>query len=287
MPKYIRIAVAIAWLFLTGAPVLFGQPPAREKEIFSKMMNAMTGVKSCSFVLDIHERIKGEIKFDQFVVKLMASPYKVYVYSVTPNPGAEALLMRGANHEKAVVNPNKFPIPTLNLSPYSGILRKNHQYTLWHFGFGYIQEVLSGYEKKYGRHFFELLKVEDNATWKNREYQKLTIDNPDFGFVKYRVQQGENLVKIGEKLMVNDYMILEANPQVKNFDDVKPGQEIMVPNAFGKKIIFYMDKSTGLPMIQEVYDHKGLYGRVELSSFVLNPEFSAEDFSRYNKKYGF
>jgi len=258
-----------------------------EQVLFRRTMEAMRQVKACSFVLDIHERIRGVVRYDEFVVKLNANPYKVYVYSVTPNPGAEALLIDGENDGKAWINANRFLIPTLSLSPYGAILRKNHQYTLWHFGFGYIHDILNGYAEKYGDRFFGLLRAEEDVVWNGKTYHQLVIENDDFAFVDYTVQPGENLVGIGNKLMVNDYMILEANRGLRNFDDVKAGDRIRVPNSFGKKIVLYIDKDTFLPMVQIVYDHKGLYGRVELTSMILNPAFTPDDFSRHNKHYGF
>jgi outer membrane lipoprotein-sorting protein len=48
-----------------------------------------------------------------------------------------------------------------------------------------------------------------------------------------------------------------------------------------------VDKLSFLPMVQIVYDDKGLYSRIEYSSFVMNPAFTEEDFSKKNKKYGF
>ncbi|MFI5220286.1 MAG: LysM peptidoglycan-binding domain-containing protein [Bacteroidia bacterium] len=256
-------------------------------DIFSKMMKAMDNVQTCSFVVDVNERIKGVMKHDEYVIKLNAKPYKVYVYSIIPNPGAEALLIKGENHEKAVINPNRFPIPTLNLSPYHNLLRRNHQYTICHFGFEYISDILNGYMKKFGETFYSYMYPDADVTWKGKSYYQLVIENKNFGYENYTVKPGENLVKIGEKLIVNDYMILEANPHLKNYDDVKPGQVIKVPNSFGKKIIFYVDKNSFLPMVQIIYDDKGLYGRVEFSSFVLNPVFTKDDFSKENKKYGF
>lgn len=271
-------------LFLKQLPVLAQKNAA---EVYGKMMHAMENVHTCSFVLTINERIKGEMKHDEYVVKLNADPYKVYVYSVIPNPGAEALLIKGFNHDKAVINPNRFPIPTLNLSPYHNLLRKNHQYTLLHFGFRFIHDVLAHYTKKMKEEFFNSLKLDKEVVVKGKSYYQIVIENKNFGYEDYTVQQRENLVKIGAKLMVNDYMILEVNPKVKNFDDVKPGQVIKIPNSFGKKIIFYVDKSNFLPLTQIIYDDKGLYGHVELSSFVLNPVFKSDEFSKDNKKYGF
>ena len=247
----------------------------------------MSNVHACSFVIDVNERIKGVMKHDEYIIKLNTHPYKIYAYSVTPNPGAEALLIKGENHEKAVINPNRFPIPTLNLSPYSHLLRKNHQYTLWEFGFEFIYNVMNSCRKKSGDAFYSFLRLDADVQWKGKTFYQLVIDNKNFAYENYTVNPGENVVKIGAKLSVNDYMILELNPKIRNYDDVKAGQVIKVPATFGNKIILYVDKTTFLPMVQIIYDEKGLYCRAELSSFILNPAFTPEDFSRDNKKYGF
>lgn len=257
------------------------------EETFDRMMAAMKQVKTASFVLDINERIKGEMRHDQFVVKLNTEPYKAYVFSVTPNPGAEALYVEGENGGKAVINPNMKLIPTLHLSPYHSILRRNHQFTLKHFGFEYVYNVCNGYLQKMGNRFFNHLHLGEEVTFNNRKYIQLILQTDEFKWIPYTIQKGENLVNISQKLLVNDYMILENNPKLKNYDDVKEGQVIKVPSVFGKKIIFYVDKRSYLPMVQMVYDDKGLYSRIEYSSFVLNPVFTEEDFSKKNEKYGF
>ena len=247
----------------------------------------MKEVKTCSFVLEINERIRGELKYDEYVVKLNNNPYKAYIYSVTPNPGAEGLLIEGVNNNKALINPNRFPFITLSLNPYSMLLRKNHQYTIWQLGFNFIHEVLEGYLKKFGDAFYTNLQIEADAVSKGKSFYQLVIEKNDFHFDDYKVLRGENMVTIGQKLLINDYMILEANPKYKHFDDAKAGEVIKVPSVYGKKIILYVDKITFLPMVQIIYDNRGLYGRVELSSFVLNPKFTEMDFSKNNKKYGF
>lgn len=251
------------------------------------MMSAIKDVKTCSYVLDIQERIKGKLRYDEYVVRQNTNPYKVYVYSINPNPGAECLLIRGENNNKAYINPNRFPFITMSISPYSMLLRKNHQYVLWQMGFNFIYQVLNGYLKKYGESFYDGLFLENDTSSKGKTFYRLVIDRNDFQFDDYKALPGETMVTISEKFLVNDYMILEANPKYKHFDDIKAGDTIKVPSIFGKKIILYVDKITFLPMVQIIYDLKGLYARIELSSFVLNPDFTPMDFSKSNKKYGF
>ena len=273
-------------LFLFCSSKSFSQL-TQSKEVFDKMMFAMSDAKAYSFVLDIQERIKGKFRYDEYIVKLQANPYKAYVYSINPNPGAEGLLIKGENNERACINPNRFPFITLNLSPYSMILRKNHQYTFWQLGFNFIGSVLKDYQKKFGPSFYSHLQLDNDTIIKGKHFYRIVITQINFHFTDYTVKKGETIVTISQKLLVNDYMILEANPGCKHFDDVKAGDVIKVPSVFGKKIELYIDKINFLPLVQIIYDNKGLYSRIEFSSFVLNPGFTELDFSKNNKKYGF
>jgi outer membrane lipoprotein-sorting protein len=273
-------------LFLFCSSKSFSQL-TQSKEVFDKMMAAMKGVKSCSFVIDMEEKVRGETKHYEYIVKQNTSPYKIYLYSIKPNPGTEALLIEGENNNKVYVNPNRFPFINMSLNPYNPLVRKTHQYTIWEMGFNYIHSVLDGYLKKYENSFYGFLSLEQDTVSKGKTYYKLVINKNDFRFDDYKVSAGETMTTIAEKLLVNDFMILEANPKYKNYDDVKTGDVIRVPNFYGKKIILGVDKTTFLPMVQNIYDHKGLYSRIDFSSVVLNPNFTPMDFSKENKKYGF
>ncbi len=284
MKKFFCLTVIVlSTLQFPGYP----QTGLSAKELYLEMMESLHKLNGSGFVLDLHERIKGEMMHDRFILKVNEKPFKVYVYSLTPNPGAEALLVEGTNDNKAVINANRWYVPTLHLSPYHTILRKNHQFTLWQFGFGYVRKILKGYESRFGDSFYKFLYREADEEWNGKNYYKLVIDYPDFTFTDYQIQAGENLPAIADKLLLNDYMILEANKDVRNFDDVKPGQVIKIPNVFGKKIIFLIDKNTFVPVVQQVYDDKGLFTKIEISSLVINPDFPTNTFSKDNEDYGF
>lgn len=255
--------------------------------LYSRMMSAMKQVRTCSFILDIEERINGEMKTSKFIVKLQPRPYKMYAYSVHPNPGAEALLIEGHNNGKVLINPNRFPFVNISLSPYNGLLRKNHQYTMLQMGFEYVTQLLEAYQHREGAAFHQKLSFKNEVIAGNKNYYLLVIDNPDFGHNKVTVKKGETITSIANRLFLNDRMILELNPGCSDYDDVKAGDVLTVPNGFAKKIVFHIDKKNMLPLIQTTYDDKGLYGKVTFSSFVLNPEFSDNDFSRSNPKYNF
>lgn len=266
---------------------LSAQGQTEAVSVYNKMMTAMQQVHSSSFILETEERIFGETKHARYIVKLQVHPYQVYAYSITPNPGAEALYLEGKNNGKILINPNKFPFINLSLSPNSMLLRKNHQYTMLQMGFSYVHELLAAYHKIEGPDFLKRLKSGGDISFQNRNYHVLEINNPEYAIVNYKVLKGETVTSIAKKLHINDHIILELNPSIDDYSDVDTDEIIKVPSSFAKKIVLYVDPKTFLPYVQITYDDKGLYGRVIMSSFVLNPAFGPLDFSRSNPKYHF
>jgi hypothetical protein len=255
--------------------------------LFNKMMKSMEETRTCTFNLRIEEVVNG--KADQFyhAVKLQTSPFKAYVYCVKPNTGAEALYIEGENSNKVLINPNKFPYFNISLGANNMLIRKSHAFAMTQMGFTYIHPLLKEYIAHEGLAFYNRLSCSREIRFNNNDYYLLEINNPEFGYVKYKVKKDESVSDIAEKLLVNDRMIMVINKSIHNYDVLNEGEEILVPNSFAKKIEFYLDKKTLLPMVQIIYNEKGLYSRIEFSSFVLNPSIDPAEFSRYYPKYNF
>ena len=115
----------------------------------------------------------------------------------------------------------------------------------------------------------------------------LTYDNHSFTYENYSAMQGENVTAIAQSNFVSDFMLLCVNKELKNYDAVKPGQVIKLPVTYGKKIVLCLDKNNYLPIVQMIYDEKGLYEKYEFSSFVLNPNFGGDEFNPKNGRYKF
>jgi hypothetical protein len=49
-------------------------------------------------------------------------------------------------------------------------------------------------------------------------------------------------------------MVLENNPKVSGYNDVKEGQIIKVPNAYAKLTLLLIDKEYMLPVNNKVFD---------------------------------
>lgn len=255
-------------------------------DLFFKTLKAIENAKTMSYSLEMKERIHGKMQFDHYTVKLQVKPFKVYTYSYAPNPGAEALYIEGANNNKVLVKPNSFPYVNLNLNPMSMILRKNHQFYILQSGFMYTHNVLMQSYITRKEEFLKCLKLDKDVYWDSKNCYQLILDYQYFTWINYTVKKGETLTTIAERNYINDYMILERN-NLKSFEDVKAGQVIKIPNVFCKKYVMYIDKITLLPLVQIIYDDKGLYCHIEYHNFKLNPAFTEMDFSKDNKAYGF
>jgi outer membrane lipoprotein-sorting protein len=123
--------------------------------------------------------------------------------------------------------------------------------------------------------------------WDNRECHKVIISNPHFKYVDYTVKAGEDLNSIGKSKGISEYMILEKNPTIKDYDNVKAKQVIKIPTDYALKLIFYLDKKTLMPLVIKVYDEVGLYEEYKYSKLVINPKFDAQEFTKSYNEYKF
>jgi outer membrane lipoprotein-sorting protein len=276
-----------AFLLVLTTHISSAQTSPSAIALFGGMMDAMRNTKTCSFVISLKERIGGAYKESQYLVRMQAKPLKVYAYSINPDAGAEALYVEGKENGKALINPNKFPFVNLTLSLNNMLMRKHHHYTMLQSGFIYTHAILEKYIQREGSAFYKLWRQQPDTVIGNKKYHVLEMDHPGYGYTSYTVKQGETVTSIAEKILVNDHMILDLNKSISDYYDVKAGQTIRVPNSFARRLRFFVDPVTKLPLIQEMYDDKGLYNRVVFSSLVQNPEFGEQEFSRDNPKYGF
>ncbi len=275
------------FLFLIATSALVQAQTIPAKDLMNKMVAAMDNIKTARYGLQKQERIGKKMVQSDIIVKLNASPTKIYVYSVSPNPGAEALYVRGENNNNVAVSANKFPYVTLNMSPHNSLLRANQHHTILDIGFSYLNSILKSYIATKGDGFYSWLTNEGLIDYKGKQYYKLIIDNKGFGFSSYEVKKGETLTSIASRLNISDYMTLTLNPQCTSYDDVRKGQKIKVPNSYAKRIVLYVEKNTFLPLVQFIYDDKGLFENYELSSFILNPTFQPAEFTTTYKDYHF
>jgi hypothetical protein len=277
------IAVLIFFLFSVS---LQAQSPA--KTVFNKMLDACDRNRGVKFTLHSIERLQnGKMSESTMLIKYQVEPLQIYLYCVHPSAGTEALYREGWLNNRLYIHPNGFPYVNLKLSPFSSLVRKDTHHTIYQIGFQYIATMIHFYVGMYGDRFFRYLNIKDTVTFDNRKCIHLVFEFREYQQLRYTVLAGETVSTIAEKFHLNDYSILLLNPDVNDYDAVKPGQEIRIPNFYNRRVDFYVDQLTNLPLIQEVYDDKGLFERYELKSFVNEPDFSAEEFTPVFAGYSF
>ncbi len=248
------------------------------------MITAVSEVKTLKYNLKLIERTEKKFNFFGSSVKLNRIPRKLYLNA----NGIEVLYIDGKHSGDALVNPNAFPYINLYLDPYGSLMRQDQHHTINEIGFDYFGSVIEASAKKVGDKFDHFFILDGEETVNNRACYKVIIHNNDFGYVDYTVKKGENLMSIGRKLYVSEYMVLAANkPKVDDYKDVKEGQVIKVPNAYAKNVLLYIDKINFLPIGVRVFDDKGLFEQYDYYNLQLNPKFEEVEFTKDYKDYNF
>lgn len=259
------------------------QNAVTSRELIDQLMKGIDNIKTLKYDLKITERIDGQYKNYGSSIKLQRSPRKLYIYV----KGAEVLWIEGKNNGDALVNPGSFPYINLNLSPYGSLMTSDQHHTIHEIGFDYFKTTIEYSIKQIGDRFDKCFLYGGEEKVNGRAAYKVTILDNDFAFVPYVVKKGETLVTIARKLALSEYMIKENNKKIKNYNDVKEGQEITIPNAYAKMTIIYIDKVYFVPLLTRVYDDKGLFESYEYLNLQVNPKIADEEFTKDFKGYHF
>lgn len=281
-----HIFLFILLFTLTGVLVSFKSKERAENnnlEIIGKIFDAINSVKTLRYNLQCNERIKGRMQHTESRVKLQVNPRKLYLNI----RGVEVLWATGTNNGEALVNPNAFPYVNLNLDTYGSLMRKDQHHTIHEMGYQYLADILKDGMKRAGDNLDKYFKILGEEKYNGRDCYQLSIAFPDYAWGNYTVKKGENLISIARKLHVSEYMVLENNPKLSSYHDVKEGQVIKVPNAYAKLTLLLIDKEYLLPVNNKIFDDKGLYETYEYYNLQVNPYIAQEEFSKNFKEYNF
>jgi len=282
MRKTFPLLVALLIVLPTS---FYAQKTARS--ILEESIVAMHSVKTMRGRIKKTERIGDDFLKGEMYFKVIFKPYQVYLYNFSPDAGSEVLFKTGWNKDRAYIHPNKFPFVNVNLSPTGDILIKDRHHTIFDVGFSYTCNVVEFLMDTRGDELEKYVTREKDINYDGQPCYTIAIDYPEYGTTEYTVKAGEDLVKIDHDLRVPAYKILELNPDMKDFFDVKAGDVITVPNIYAKKVVLFVAKSSLLPIVQIVHDDKGLFEKYEYGKFDVNPTFDAKEFTTDWHEYEF
>lgn len=256
-------------------------------ELLDKLIGENQKISRVAMTIIMNERVNGNMNEQKAFFKINYDPVKIYLKQEYPNEGMEILYIHNQNDNKALINPNSFPWITLSLDPNGNAMRKGHHHSIFNSGFDHFVKIVEHLKTKYQREISDLVKYAGIEFINEVKCQKIVFENPYFKFIKYRVKPDEDLVSIAKKFYINEYMILENNPGIANYGDVKIGQVIRIPNDYAQKVSIYLDAGTFLPYHLQVFDDRGLFQEYFFLGIEVNPYFVSADFDAHNPKYNF
>lgn len=255
--------------------------------IVNRMIERTSQIKTMTYQIDKQERMNGKMFNQVALVKLQIDPKKLYLREIEPNDGIEILYARGANNNKAIVNPNGFPWININLDPNDDLMRKNQHHTILESGFNYLISVLEYTCIIYQSEIETMIHNNGIVNYGGKKCYSLSMKNPHFGYLDYELKENESTTEVAQRLRVSEHMILELNNSIKDYGQSGKGQHIKVPSDYCSKIVLIVDKDEFLPLKMEIYDDQGLYEKYEFSEVKVNTTISAEEFSQDYADYKF
>jgi Protein of unknown function (DUF1571) len=256
------------------------------ESVLREMLTACDRVQTLQFTMSKKERMVGKMSEATNFIKYRRSPFSAYMKAKVPDSGLELLFVKGWNDNKAYINPGGFPYVNVSLSPFSSRMRADGHFTVYDIGFETLNSNLHAGLKTIGDKISDYYTLEAGVTFNGRACEKLVMEHKDYKWIKYTAPKDILLTTLAREMNLGAYAI-KARNGLAEFGTIKAGTTILIPSAFVKKLILYVDKTNHLPIMQEMHDDKGFFSRYEFRDLILNPKFEAIDFSPENKAYKF
>ena len=255
--------------------------PAR---ILHQMYDSIKNVRTLRVRVASLERVDKKYTSGIAIIKVLTAPRKLYFHNTTKK--IEVLFNPDMHHHKALVKPNIFPYMSLSLDPTGNLMRKNQHYTINELGYDFIGKsvALTISKDKDGLNNF---KYHGKIVKNGYNCYFLEYENKSYAYVDYTVGEKETTGTIAYKLCVNEYLLRDKNDLLNEFGYLKKGKVIRVPTLYCKKAILYIDEKMMLPVSISLYDDLGLFENYEYTNVEINKPFSADEFDRDFKEYGF
>ncbi len=256
-------------------------------ELIQKMIDEEAKIKSLKLTMVMNERIDGKMSKSKSDFMISYSPFQLYMKQEIPIEGMEILYSENKNNNKAWVNTNSFPWVTLSIDPNSNLMRKDYHHSIFDSGYRNFSNIVRYLINKNYNKVDEILSYNGIKTINGYQCHQIMYTSPSFEYFNYITKNEITLTELAKKFYVNDYMLIEKNPGLIDFDEVKTNKNLKIPSDYGKKVIINLDIKNHLPRSIHIYDEKGLYEEYYYTNVMINPPLVENDFNPDNKKYNF
>ncbi|MCP4441080.1 MAG: DUF1571 domain-containing protein [Aureispira sp.] len=267
--------------------VSFSAQAQTSKPILDKMCKAIDAIKTINCRIDSKERIGSKYVKKSMDFRIQEQPKKK-IYMKDVNEGVEVLYVDGWNSNKAYINPNGFPWVNVSLSIYNSKMRKDGHHVLTEAGMAFSAVLFRDFEKKMtsrGQKLENFCTYKGSVTFDGKACHHIEMTLPDFKYETYTVVTDEDFAQLCKRKIWPEYMIREKNKFYSTY--ASKGQKILIPNAYARKAILYIDKATNLPLFEQLYDEKGLYEEFAFKRVKLNSGVAAKEWTEDCSDYGF
>ena len=255
--------------------------PITTEQLTTRMIAAINGLQYLRCNVKAQERIGNSIKVARSQMKLGFKPLKIYIKN---DRGVEVLYVTGQNDGDAWVYPAAFPYVTLSLDPEGSLMRKGQHHSVVQAGYGTINDLLRTSGTRIDNGFTRAFHYVGDSVVQGHPHHVLRADYPQFRYLKYKVGRGETIRSIAEKYGCGPFRIMEKN--ALSIDaTLAEGKILLVPNAYGRKVVLCIDPKTYLPNVVVVTDDNGLYESFEFTQVIPNQPIPAAEFSTDYKAY--
>jgi hypothetical protein len=255
-------------------------------ELLKEVIYAIENSDQLRFKMKSWERFGSEMHYTENDVVMQSDPLKVHMRMWEPDAGTEVLYVDGERDGLALIKPPGFPYANVKLNPHGSRMRKDQHHTIFESGFHYMGALFRFSLRDAGDQAGEYIRAEGLTEWEGIKCQKLVLDYPKYHWKRITVLRDENLYEIAKRLGISEHIVLEKN-KLSSYDDINVGDQLWVPSSYALKVELLIDLNTKLPLVQHIYDDKGLYEHYEFHYLETKPSMNAKEFNSSCSCYGF
>jgi outer membrane lipoprotein-sorting protein len=167
------------------------------------------------------------------------------------------------------------------------IVRGQHQ-TVFESNLGRTIELIARNIRIAAGHGEGEMQISEECSEDKHCMDRIDVDLPANTGSVHEVQEDENLWTLATQYDLPMYVIWYNNPDMRDPNDIHPGQSLFVPKYYAASGHIWISQDTGLLTKLEIFDSQGrLYERYVYSAVQTNIGLTDEDFDVNNPDYSF
>jgi hypothetical protein len=265
--KHINLFVLlVVIIFCSSYKLKENKEPITLDYLFNTVDEKMGNVASLQYYLKRTERIDNEIVSVKNYIRIQTEPFNCMIQFLGDKEGDYVIYSPTKNDGKAVFIPGGFPYINISLDTDGYIMRRTSHYRVVDMGVKFVVDKIKGNYLKWKDKF----KYEGVVAFDGINYHKIEGVLGELSYINYVPKENETLTEVAEKHFVSEYMLLDINDNVDDFNDDIEGESIKVPTSYASHIVMYVNVITFFPEMILIEDDKGVFEEYKYTEIVYN-----------------